>query len=228
MDFGMIWEARWLLFDSFLVTIYLSVCAIVGGTVVGATVAVLQQLDFKPLNFVMRGYIELFRGTPLLMQLFFVYFGLPLVGVSVDRFWAAFVALALFTGAYVAEVLRSGIGSIPRGQSEAAVALGMGFFQRLTFVIAPQAMRVSLPPLIGVYVSVIKDTSLATVVGYNELTRRSMELVLSYGHPLEFFLMVATLYFVICYPISKLGGMFERKLDLRRSDDAQGTVHAHN
>ena len=115
----------------------------------------------------------------------------------------------------MAEVFRSGIEAVPKGQSEASVALGMGFFQRLTYIIVPQALRVSLPSLIGVYVSVIKDTSLATVVGYNELTRRSMELVLRYGHPIEFFLTVCILYFAICYPISKLSERLERKLAAR-------------
>lgn len=212
MNFSLVWEARWLILDSFLVTLYLSASAVVGGTVVGMIVAMLRQFGLRPLNLLLRAYVELFRGTPLLMQLFFIYFGLPLVNVSVDRFWAAFIALTCFTSAYVAEVFRSGIEAIPRGQSEAATALGMGFFHRFFWIIAPQALRVSLPPLIGVYVSVIKDTSLATVVGYNELTRRAMELMLRFGHPLEFFITVALLYFAICYPISKFSERLERKL----------------
>jgi polar amino acid transport system permease protein len=212
MNIALIWEARWLLLDSFVVTLYLSATAIVSGTLLGGVITVLRQLKYRPLNLLLRAYIELFRGTPLLMQLFFVYFGLPLLGLPIDRFWAAFTALSLFTSAYVAEVFRSGIESIPKGQSEASVALGMSFFQRLTYIIAPQALRISLPSLIGVYVSVVKDTSLATVVGYNELTRRSMELVLRYGHPFEFFLTVCILYFIICYPISKFSERLERKL----------------
>lgn len=216
MDFSLVWQARWLLLDSFLVTLYLSAAAIIGGTVAGIVVTLLRQLNVKPLNLLVRAYVELFRGTPLLMQLFFVYFGLPVLHLSVDRFWAAFVALALYTSAYVAEVFRSGIEAIPRGQFEASTALGMSFVQRLTFIITPQALRVALPSLIGVYVSVIKDTSLATVVGYNELTRRSMELVLRFGHPLEIFFTVCVLYFAICYPISKFSERLERKLSHTR------------
>lgn len=216
MNFQIIWDARWLLLDSFTVTLYLSASAIVGGTIVGAALAVVRTLGILPVNLILRAYIELFRGTPLLMQLFFVYFGLPLMGVPIERFWAAFIALTLFTSAYVAEVFRSGIEAVPRGQSEAATALGMNFFQRLTYIITPQALRIALPSLIGVYVSVIKDTSLATVIGYNELTRRSMELVLRYGHPLEFFFTVCVLYFVICYPISKFSERLERTLAARK------------
>jgi polar amino acid transport system permease protein len=212
MDFTPVWNARWLLLDSFLTTLLLSAIAVVVGTLVGAIVAVLRTLNIGILNLVLRAYVELFRGTPLLMQLFFVYFGLPMLGVNVDKFWAAFSAISLYTGAYVAEVFRAGVEAVPRGQVEASTALGLTFVQRLTYVIAPQALRVALPPLVGVYVSVIKDTSLATVIGYNELMRRAMELVLQYGRPLEIFLVVGILYFIICFPISKFSEWLERRL----------------
>lgn len=212
MDFTPVWNARWLLLDSFLTTLLLSTIAVVVGTLVGATVAVLRTLNVGVMNIVLRAYVELFRGTPLLMQLFFVYFGLPMLGVNVDKFWAAFSAISLYTGAYVAEVFRAGVEAVPRGQVEASTALGLTFLQRLTYVIAPQALRVALPPLVGVYVSVIKDTSLATVIGYNELMRRAMELVLQYGRPLEIFLVVGILYFIICFPISKFSEWLERRL----------------
>jgi polar amino acid transport system permease protein len=175
-------------------------------------VTVLRVLNVGVLNLVLRGYVELFRGTPLLMQLFFIYFGLPLLGYEVDKFWAAFVAISLYSGAYVAEALRAGVEAVPRGQIEAAVALGLSFPQRLWDIIRPQALRVALPPLVGIYVAVIKDTSLATVIGYNELTRRGMELLLQYGRPMEFLLSIGLLYFVICFPISKLSEWLERKL----------------
>lgn len=212
MDFTPVWSARWLLLDSFLTTLLLSTIAVVVGTLVGAIVAVLRTLNIGILNLVLRAYVELFRGTPLLMQLFFVYFGLPMLGVNVDKFWAAFSAISLYTGAYVAEVFRAGVEAVPRGQVEASTALGLTFVQRLAYVIAPQALRVALPPLVGVYVSVIKDTSLATVIGYNELMRRAMELVLQYGRPLEIFLIVGILYFIICFPISKFSEWLERRL----------------
>lgn len=212
MDFTPVWNARWLLLDSFLTTLLLSTIAVVVGTLVGATVAVLRTLNVGVLNIVLRAYVELFRGTPLLMQLFFVYFGLPMLGINVDKFWAAFSAISLYTGAYVAEVFRAGVEAVPRGQVEASTALGLTFVQRLTYVIGPQALRVALPPLVGVYVSVIKDTSLATVIGYNELMRRAMELVLQYGRPLEIFLTVGILYFIICFPISKFSEWLERRL----------------
>lgn len=212
MDFTPIWTSRWLLLDSFLTTLLLSSIAIIAGTAVGTVVTVLRVLEIRALNLVLRGYVELFRGTPLLMQLFFIYFGLPLLGYDIDKFWAAFVAISLYSGAYVAEALRAGVEAVPRGQIEAAVALGLSFPQRLWDIIRPQALRVALPPLVGIYVAVIKDTSLATVIGYNELTRRGMELLLQYGRPMEFLLTVGLLYFVICFPISKLSEWLERKL----------------
>jgi polar amino acid transport system permease protein len=212
MDFTPVWSSRWLILDSFLTTILLSSIAVIAGTAVGTIVTVLRVLNIGVLNLILRGYVELFRGTPLLMQLFFIYFGLPLLGYEIDKFWAAFVAISLYSGAYVAEALRAGVEAVPRGQIEAAVALGLSFPQRLWDVIRPQALRVALPPLVGIYVAVIKDTSLATVIGYNELTRRGMELLLQYGRPMEFLLTVGLLYFVICFPISKLSEWLERKL----------------
>jgi polar amino acid transport system permease protein len=212
MDFSAVWASRWLLLDSFETTLLLSSIAIVVGTLIGIMVSVLRALAILPLNFLLRAYVELFRGTPLLMQLFFVYFGLPMLGIHVDKFWAAFSAISLYTGAYVAEVLKAGVEAVPRGQVEAATALGLGFGQRLWYVVRPQALRVALPPLVGVYVAVVKDTSLATVIGYNELMRRAMELVLQYGRPLEVLLTVGCLYFVICFPISKLSEWLERRL----------------
>jgi polar amino acid transport system permease protein len=212
MDFTPVWNSRWLILDSFLTTLLLSSIAVIAGTAVGTVVTVLRLLNVGVLNLVLRGYVELFRGTPLLMQLFFIYFGLPLLGYEIDKFWAAFVAISLYSGAYVAEALRAGVEAVPRGQIEAAVALGLSFPQRLWDIIRPQALRVALPPLVGIYVAVIKDTSLATVIGYNELTRRGMELLLQYGRPMEFLLSIGLLYFVICFPISKLSEWLERKL----------------
>jgi len=212
MDFHPVWASRWLLLDSFLTTLFLSAIAIIVGTLLGTVVSVLRSLNIGVLNLLLRAYVEIFRGTPLLMQLFFVYFGLPMLGIDVDKFWAAFSAISLYTGAYVAEVLRAGVEAVPRGQVEAATALGLGFGQRLWYVVRPQALRIALPPLVGVYVAVIKDTSLATVIGYNELMRRAMELVLQYGRPLEILLTVGFLYFIICFPISKLSEWLERRL----------------
>lgn len=212
MDFTPVWASRWLLLDSFLTTLLLSAIAIVVGTLLGAIVSALRAMDNFFLNIVLRAYVEIFRGTPLLMQLFFVYFGLPMLGVDVDKFWAAFSSISLYTGAYVAEVFRTGVEAVPRGQLEAASALGLSFSQRLWYIVRPQALRISIPPLVGVYVAVIKDTSLATVIGYNELMRRAMELVLQYGRPLEVLLTVGCLYFIICFPISKLSIWLERRL----------------
>lgn len=213
MDFEPVWEARTLLIDGFLTTIKLSLIAVGLGTVLGLVVATLQTLRIRLLNAVLRVLVEVFRGTPLLMQLFFIYFGIPMLGYNVDRFFAAVVAISLYSGAYVAEVFRAGIESVPGGQLEAAGALGFNRYQRLRHVVAPQGIRVALPALIGVYASVIKDTSLATIIGYNELMRASQDLVLRTGRPIEIFITVGVLYFIICYPLSLASKKFEKSPD---------------
>lgn len=210
--FEVIWKTRWLLLDSFATTLMLSAMAIGVGIVVGGLVAALRTLNIGILNFFIRIYVEVFRGTPLLMQLFFVYFGLPLLGYDIDRFWAAFIAIGLYTAAYVAEAVRGGIEAVPKGQVDAALALGLTFRQRLVHIVAPQALRIALPALVGVFVGVVKDTSLATVIGYNELMRRGLELTLQHGHAFYFFFVLGLAYFIICFPISKLSEWLERRL----------------
>ncbi len=134
-------------------------------------------------------------------------------GIAIPPEFAALAtSIMIYGGTYIAEVLRAGFLAVSRGQVEAATALGLSFGQRLWYVVRPQALRVSLPPLVGVYVAIIKDTSLATVIGYNELMRRAMELVLQYGRPLEVLLTVGCLYFIICFPISKFSEWLERRL----------------
>lgn len=214
MDFGPVWEARHLLIDGFLTTIKLSIIAIALGTVLGLVVAAVQSFGVKAVNYVLRIYVEVFRGTPLLMQLFFVYFGIPMLGYNVDRLYAAIVAISLYSGAYVAEVFRAGVESVHRGQLEAAAALGISRVQRLRHIVAPQGIRVALPPLIGVYVAVIKDTSLATIIGYNELMRTTQDLVLRTNRPIEVFISAGVLYFIICYPISLVSRRLERHVGL--------------
>lgn len=167
------------------------------------------------LRWVTAGYIEIFRSTPLLMQLIVVYYMLPVFGVLVPRMAAAALALSLFSGAYVAEVVRGSIQTIPRQQWEAASAIGMTYRQSLQHVIVPQSLKISLPPLVGFLVALVKGTSLASVIGYVDITlaaRRITERTFEPGIVLG---VAAFLYFVICYPLSRAGQHWEERLSER-------------
>lgn len=209
MDFSIILESRGVLVDGLLLTIGLSIVAIVLGTVVGFAVAIPYTIRIPVVRQVLRVYIELFRGTPLLMQLFFVYFGLPYMGVTVDRFPAAVAALTVYSGAYIAEIIRAGIESVPRGQREASESLGLTFAQTMRRVIIPQAATVAVPPLAGFYIGLVKDTSLAMIIGYRELLRTAQEIIDRTGQPMVVYVAVALMYFLICFPLSRLAAQLE-------------------
>ena len=209
MDFQVIAESRGLLIDGLLLTIQLSAIAIVLGTVLGFVVAVPYTLRLPVVRQVIRVYIELFRGTPLLMQLFFVYFGLPYMGITVDRFPAAVAALTAYSGAYIAEIIRAGIESVSHGQRDASESLGLTFAQTMRRIIIPQATTLAIPPLAGFYIGVVKDTSLAMIIGYRELLRSGQEIIDRTGQPMVVYLVVAVMYFVVCFPLSRLAARLE-------------------
>ena len=158
-------------------------------------------------------YIELFRGTPVLVQMFFVFFGLPLVlGWNISAFASATLALVLNSGAYFAEIVRGGLQSIPRGQWSAGFAWGLSFRQVLRLVVAPQAMRRILPPSVGQFTILVKDTSIASVVGFFELTKAGQHVVERTLASFEIFALVGMLYFLVCYAGSSAARALEGRL----------------
>ncbi|WKX10960.1 amino acid ABC transporter permease [Streptomyces sp. NL15-2K] len=212
MDWSVIWSNRELFTDGLWATALLSVAAIATGTLTGLLVAAVRTSRAPVLAQLARGYLEVFRGTPLLIQMLFIYFGaayLNLAGITV--FGAALLALTLYQGAYIAEIFRAGIEAVPRGQWEAARVLGLGRVQTFTSVILPQTRAIVLPPLVGQYLSLIKDTSIAVVIGYVELLRQGQAVIDRAGDPATTYLAVAALYFVICYPLSLVVRRMERK-----------------
>lgn len=211
MLWQVVWDSRSVLLGGFLVTLQLSVLAIALGTTLGLLVGLIRSTHVPVLTQVARGYVEIFRGSPLLMQLFFIYFGLPYLGFDVDKLFAATLALTLYSGAYIAEIVRAGIEAVPKGQIEAAYSLGLSFFEVMRHVVLPQTITVALPPLIGFYIGLVKDTSLATIIGYRELIRESQSIIDRTARPLEVYLAVAVLYFVICYPLSLVATRLERR-----------------
>jgi polar amino acid transport system permease protein len=212
MDWSVIWSNRDLYLSGLWATVLLSIASIATATLLGLVVAAVRTSRVPVLAQLGRGYLEVFRGTPLLIQMLFIYFGaayLNLAGLTV--FGAALLALTLYQGAYIAEIFRAGIEAVPRGQWEAARVLGLPRVQTFLSVILPQTRAIVLPPLVGQYLSLIKDTSIAVVIGYVELVRQGQAVIDRVGDPATSYLAVAVLYFVICYPLSLLVRHMERK-----------------
>ena len=181
--------------EGIITTMHITLLAYALGFALGA---LLLAVGLSPMGFAARAYIEPVRGTPLLVQIFIIYFGLPSIGVKLDAFTSAVLALGLNSAAYQAEILRSAVKGIPEGQVQAAEALGFTGLQTYRYVILPQALRTSIPSLVNEFVTVLKESSLASVIGIVELTRRG-EYVAAYTYrAFEAYLVVAALYFVAC------------------------------
>lgn len=193
-------------------TVMLSAIAFVGGGLLGLVLTVLRVSPWRPAQWLVTGYVQLFQGTPLLMQLFVFYFGFGIFGFDVPAIVAASTALVLYAAAFLADIWRGCIQAIPAGQWEAARALGLRFVLSVWLVILPQAVRIAVPPTVGFLVQVVKNTSLASIVGYVELTRAGQVINNATFQPFTVFLVVAGLYFALCFPLSLLSRYLERRL----------------
>jgi polar amino acid transport system permease protein len=192
-------------------TLVLAAVAFAGGMVSGLGVALARTSGFRILERVTAAYIALFQGTPLLMQLFVVYYALALGGLRLEAWQAVAVAFTLHASAYLGEIWRGSIDAVPRGQVEAAKALSLGYLWRMKEVILPQAIRISLPATIGFLVQLIKGTSLAAFVGFTELARAGSMLSNQIFKPLLVYGIVGVMYFAICWPLSLYGSRLEKK-----------------
>ncbi|MGX1787902.1 amino acid ABC transporter permease [Bosea sp. NPDC055332] len=193
-------------------TIALSAIGFILGSVSGLGVALARTSGISILERCTAGYIALFQGTPLLMQLFVVYYGLALAGLKLDAWVAVAIGFTLHASAFLGEIWRGSIEAVPKGQSEAARALSLGYVSRMRDVILPQAIRISLPATIGFLVQLIKGTSLAAIIGFTELARAGTIISNQIFKPLLVFAVVGALYFAICWPLSLYGARLERKL----------------
>jgi len=203
-------------------TIKLSVCAVLLAVMLGAGTGIARLYGPAFVRALMAIYIGLFRGTPVLVQMFFVFFGLPLVlGWNISAFAAATLALVLNNGAYLAEITRGGLQSISRDQWSAGLALGLSFRQVLWSVIIPQGLRRIIPPAVGQFTILIKDTSIASVIGFFELTKAGQHVVERTLAPFEIFTLVGLLYFVACFA----GTWGSRRLE-KRLEQADATGQA--
>ena len=196
-------------------TIGLSLIAFVGGGLAGAVVAISRVLPSTSARLVTAGYIQLVQGIPLLIQLFLVYFGLSLVGLRVDAWTSVSVALTIYCSAFLGEIWRGAIQAVPREQWEAATALALGYAKSLRLVILPQAIRLAIPPTVGFMVQIIKGTSLASIVGFVELTRAAQIVNNITFRPMLVYTIIAAMYFALCWPISLASRALERRIGTR-------------
>ena len=192
-------------------TLALSAIAFVGGALLGLVVALSRTSENAVARNAARVFIQVFQGTPLLLQLFLIFFGAPVLGFDINPWVAAGVALVLNSAAFLAEIWRGCIEAVPRGQWEAAQALNLKYVARMRFVVLPQAFKIALPPTVGYMVQIIKGTSLAAIIGFTEITRAGQIINNATFQPLHVFTTVAALYFVICWPLSLLAARMERK-----------------
>ncbi len=195
--------ARW--------TVLLSLIAFLGGAVVGLPLALMRLSKVGLLRMLASGYIQLIQGTPLLIVLFLSYFGLGILGYKLIPLVAAGISLTLYAAAFLGEIWRGCIEAVPRTQWEASDCLGLNRFQQYTYVVLPQAVRIAIPPTVGFMVQIVKNTSLASVIGFVELSRAGQIVNNSTFEPFVIFSAVALIYFVLCYPLSVAARTLERK-----------------
>ena len=211
MDFTL-WDIVRNLLAGLQWTLWLSLVAFVCGGVAGLLLLLARISENPYLRGLARGYIELFQGTPLLMQLFMVFFGIALFGIDVSAWMAAAIALTLFTSAFLAEIWRGCVESIGRGQWEASGSLALSRLEQLRYVILPQAMRIAIAPTVGFSVQVVKGTAVTSIIGFTELTKTGGMLANATFEPFLTYGLVAVGYFTLCYPLSLSARYLERRL----------------
>ena len=192
-------------------TMLLSLLAFAGGALVGLPIALMRVSPSPALRIVAGGYIQLIQGTPLLILLFLTYFGLDILGYKLAPLVAAGLALTLYAAAFLGEIWRGCIEAVPRTQWEASDCLGLDRFQQYAYVILPQAFKMAIPPTVGFMVQIVKNTSLASVVGFVELARAGQIVNNSTFEPFIIFCIVAAIYFAMCYPLSLASRFLERR-----------------
>lgn len=202
-----------------LTTLLLALISNVASIALGVVIGTLLVLPSKPLRAILRAYVEVWRGLPIIITLFFVFFALPIIGITISTFVSAAIGLTLWGSANVAEVIRGAVQSVPHGQTEAAAALGFPWAGRMVHVILPQATRRSLPPLVGLVVNLTQQTSLAAIIGLLDIveaSERSIERLTLTGtstHAVPILGAVLGVFFVICLPLTILSRRLERALE---------------
>lgn len=218
-DLSLVTDSLPLLLQGALVTLEITALAVGLGLVFGLVAALSQLSKFAPLRLIAKVYVDFIRGTPLLVQIFIIYFALPVViGHRIDPFFAAVAACSINSGAYVAEIFRAGIQSIDIGQMRAGLSLGMNWTMTMRYIILPQAFKRIIPPLGNEFIAMLKDSSLVSVIGFEELTRSGQLIIAETYGSLEIWSAVAIIYLVMTLTITRIVSVLEKKF---RASDAR-------
>lgn len=214
------WDVVWtnlpFLLSGLEQTLLISVLTLVASALLGMVIALADMSPLRLVRFPSYAVGEIVRNTPILVQLLWVYYVLPIVfNISIDSFTACVIGLTLYSSAFIAEIYRAGIQSVPRGHREAAQVLGLSPLDAFVRIVLPQALRATLPPLAANFVQLIKYSSLAAVISVSEVTRRGMELSSSTFRSLEIFTFIAVIYFLICWPLAQAIRFWEKRLAAR-------------
>jgi polar amino acid transport system permease protein len=212
IDWTIVETAIPLLARGTLVTLQISLVAGILACLLGFTLGLCALSHVRVLRWAVGGYVDFIRGTPLLIQIFLVFFALPTIGIRLDEVWAGIVALAFNTSGYIAETVRGGVGSIERGQTEAAKSIGMTNPQILGYILLPQAMRPIVPPLTNELISMTKNSSLLSVISVYELTRAGQAIISVHFVPFEIYLLLAIYYYVLIKSLSLLSRWIEGRM----------------
>ena len=206
-----IWVARWALLSGFGITMSSAVLTIVLASTVGMLFGVALVYGWRPLRWLVRLYVDVLRGIPVLVLILFAYYGLALFKINVAPFWAGVIALGSFSTAHIAETIRGGIQSIPQGQMEAAKSIGLQFAQRLCYVILPLAIRRVLPPWMNTCAEIVKNTTLLSIIGVVEFLLASQQAIARNYLVLQFYLFAALVYLLLNFFVSQIGAALERR-----------------
>jgi polar amino acid transport system permease protein len=193
-------------------TVAVSGLSLIAGTIIGFIWGIMRSSRNKALRSVIGAWVDLIRGTPFLVQVFIVFFILPSAGIELEAFPAAVIALTNMGACFICEIVAGGIMAVPNGQREAATASGLSSFQQLRYIVLPQALRTILPPLVGQYVLIIKDSSVVSAIGVVDVTRVGWLTVQRIPEGLMVFGLVGLLYFAICYPLINLSSFLEKRM----------------
>lgn len=206
-----------LLMQGILTTIEISVLAIILAAILGVVVGLGYMSSNRILKALAAVYIKIFRCTPFMVQIYIVYYGLPSLGIKLPAFWTGMMVLGMYTAAYVAVILESGIRSLPKGQNEAAIAMGMPYFMRLRRILFPQTLSMIIPPLTGQFIQTVKDSSILSIITVSELTMMTKEAIGITFSPIQVYLCTAVFYWILNLVIEYVSKRIERKTYVRRS-----------
>ena len=212
IDWDIVQTAIPLLAKGTLVTLQIALISGVLSILLGFALGLSALGNVRLLRLLVAGYVDFIRGTPLLIQIFLIFFALPVVGVRLDEIWAGIVALSINTAAYMAETVRGGVGSVERGQTEAARSIGMTQPQILTYILLPQALKPMVPPLTNELITMTKNTSLLSVISVYELTRAGQAIISVHFVPFEIYLLLALYYYVLIKTLSWLSRWVETRM----------------